>query len=75
MGLQLKYSTTYPLASNGTVRAGTIGLRFSNSGNARYRTLAGDDCQIQAVAGQEIETGPLASVAFLPSQTIALVGR
>ncbi len=73
--LDLKYSTTYPLAGGGTVRAGTIGLYFSNSGNARYITAKGDNCQIQAVAGQTVETGLLSSVVQLPSQTMGLVGR
>lgn len=75
MGLDLKFSTTYPLAQGGTVRAGTIGLYFSNAGNARYVTAKGDDCQLAVVAGQTLETGLLASASLLPPRTLGLVGR
>jgi len=73
--LTLRYSTRYPLASLGTVRKGTIGLQFSTAGSAVFTTAAGDVCTMTAVAGQEIETGPLATVTTLPALTLGIVGR
>jgi hypothetical protein len=68
-------STRYPLASLGTVRPGTIGLQFSTAGAAVFTTEAGDICTMTAVAGQSIETGPLATVTTLPASTLGIVGR
>jgi hypothetical protein len=76
--------TRYPLASGGAVRPGTTGLQFSAAGSAVFTTalrdatgalVAGDVCTMTAIAGQEIETGPLFSVATLPSLTLGIVGR
>lgn len=76
--------TRYPLASGGAVRAGTTGLQFSTAGSAVFTTatkdpqgnlIALDVCTMTAVAGQEIETGPLFSVTTLPASTLGIVGR
>lgn len=74
--LVLRFSTVYPLASSGTVKPGTIALKFGTDGNATFTTAAGDVCTtIPVVAGQEIETGPLVSVGALPAGTLGCVGR
>lgn len=73
--LTVRVSTRYNIAAGGAVRAGTIGLCFSNPGNVRFITEKGDTVNMQAVAGQEIETGVLTSVVQCPSQTVAVVGR
>jgi hypothetical protein len=74
--LVLRFSTVYPLASSGAVRRGTIALKFGTSGTATFTTEAGDVCTaIPVVAGQEIETGPLATVGALPAGTLGCVGR
>lgn len=67
--------TVYPLASLGTVRSGTIGLIFGAAGAAVFTTKTGDVCTITALAGQEIETGPLDTVTTLPAGTLGVVGR
>lgn len=72
----LRFSTCYKLASSGAVRGGTIALKFGTSGTANFTTLEGDVVTgLAVVAGEEIETGPLASVGVLPASTLALVGR
>ncbi len=73
--LTVAVSTRYPLESAGAVRAGTIGLQFSADGSAVFTTKAGDECTMTAVAGQEIETGPLDTVTTLPAGTLGIVGR
>ncbi len=74
--LVLRFSTVYKLASSGTVRAGTIGLKFGTAGTANFTTTEGDVCSsVPVVAGEEIETGPLLSVGALPAGTLGLVGR
>ncbi len=74
--LVLRFSTVYPLASSGTVRAGTIALKFGTTGTANFTTAEGDICSgVPVVAGEEIETGALASVGTLPAGTLGCVGR
>ena len=74
--LTLRFSTVYQLASSGTVRAGTIGLKFGASGTANFTTAEGDVVTgLAVVAGEEIETGALATVGALPASTLGLVGR
>jgi hypothetical protein len=68
--------TRYELASaTDPVRPGTIGLQFSAGGSATFTTKSGDTCTCTVVAGQEIETGPLASVGTVPAGTLGVVGR
>lgn len=80
----LKVLTLYPLASGGTPRAGTIGLRFGAAGAAVFTTgkvgpagdlAAGDVCTITAIAGEFLETGLLFSVTTLPAGSLGAVGR
>jgi hypothetical protein len=74
--LVLRFSTVYSLASDGTVRAGTIALKFGTAGTANFTTAAGDIVTgVPVAAGEEIETGPLASVGALPAGTLGCVGR
>lgn len=74
--LVLRFSTVYPLATSGTVRAGTIALKFGTAGMATFTTAAGDLCTaVPVAAGEEIETGPLATVGALPAGTLGCVGR
>ena len=74
--LVLRFSTVYPLASSGEVRNGTIALKFASAGVATFTTAAGDTVTaVPVVAGEEIETGPLASVGALPAGTLGCVGR
>lgn len=74
--LVLRFSTVYALASSATVRKGTIALKFGSAGNATFTTAAGDTVtSVPVVAGEEIETGELASVGTLPAGTLGCVGR
>ncbi len=73
--LTVAVSTRYNIDSDADARNGTIGLQFSEDGEATYTTKAGDTVTMTAVAGQEIETGPLVSVGTVPSGTIGIVGR
>jgi hypothetical protein len=73
--LVLRFSTVYELASSGTVRAGTIALKFGTAGNATFTTAVGDTSTVPVAAGEEIETGLLTSVGTLPVGTLGCVGR
>lgn len=67
--------TRYEIASAATARPGTVGLQFSTAGAATFITQSGDTVTCTVVAGQEIETGPLASVGTVPAGTVGIVGR
>jgi hypothetical protein len=73
--LVLAVSTRYNIASDADARKGTIGLQFSEDGEATFTTLAGDTVTCTVVTGQEIETGPLESVGTVPANTVGIVGR
>ncbi len=74
----------YPLASAGTVRPGTIGLRLGAAGPTVFTTgrldssgnlVALDVCTITGIAGEVLETGPIFSVTTLPAGSLGIVGR
>jgi hypothetical protein len=63
------------LCAAGAARKGTIALYFSSAGTCTFVPENGAAVTLTAVAGTQIETGPIESFTTLPANTIGFLGR